>query len=324
MLIIFTRRYPVESGFESDRPVPHPRPDRGSRRPEYKHGFGLGGINMDPNNRLTVPPGFTGINTVSMYDVEAHVAEIYDRIENYSDDVDLVKTLIGERKQLRILEPFCGTGRILIPLALAGHHIVGIDRAQVMLDRARDKISRLPAEVQSSVQLFKADILASEWPDNFDVVILGGNCLYELATSEEQDHCISRAARSLKPGGYIYLDNNHMEGLLVQSWQELNIEKEAFPTGICLDGTKLNSYWKLTWFDAVARRVMYQRRTIVTSIDGQSKTWEYQMGCHPPSTIEMKSWLDKYCFEVEKLFGDRSGGLYTDTSDRAIFWARKR
>jgi SAM-dependent methyltransferase len=268
---------------------------------------------MGSNNRMSLPPKFIGLNIVSMYDVETHVAEIYDRIENYADDTDLIKSLIGGCEGLRILELFCGTGRILITLALAGHHIVGIDRARVMLDRARDKISRLPTEVQSSVRLFKADILDSEWPENFDVVILGGNCLYELATFEEQELCISRAARSLKPGGYVYLDNNHMEGLLAQSWQELNIEKEAFPTGSCLDGTKLSSYWKLTWFDAVARRVMYQRRTIVTSIDGQSKTWEYQMGCHPPSTIEMKSWLDKYCFEVEKLFGDRSGGLYTDT-----------
>ena len=169
---------------------------------------------MGSNNRPSVPPKLKGLNTVSMYDVEAHVAEIYDQVENYSDDVDLIKTLIGERKQLRILEPFCGTGRILIPLALAGHHIVGIDRAQVMLDRAGDKISRLPAEVQSNVQLFKADILALEWPENFSVVILGCNCLYELATAEEQELCISRAARSLKPDGYIYLDNNHMESHL--------------------------------------------------------------------------------------------------------------
>jgi SAM-dependent methyltransferase len=279
---------------------------------------------MDANNEPVELPGLTGINTVSMYDVEAHVAEIYDRIENYADDVDLVKTLIGERKKIHMLEPFCGTGRILIPLALAGHHIVGIDRAQVMLDFARDKISRLPTEVQSSVRLFKADILASEWPGNFDVVILGGNCLYELATAEEQELCISRAARSLKPGGYVYLDNNHMEGVLAQSWQELNIEKEAFPTGICIDGTKLSSYWKLTWFDAVARRVMYRRRTVITFNDGHTLTQAYDMGCHPPSTPEMKSWLEKYGFKVEKLFGDRSGGIYTDTSDRAIFWARKR
>ncbi len=30
-------------------------------------------------------------NKVSMYDVESLVAEIYDRQENYSDDVDLTK-----------------------------------------------------------------------------------------------------------------------------------------------------------------------------------------------------------------------------------------
>ena len=258
---------------------------------------------MDSNNHQTTPPGLISLNTVSMYDVETHVAEIYDRIENYVDDADLIKSLISGCEGLHILEPFCGTGRILIPLAQAGHHIVGIDRAQVMLERARDKISRLPAKIRSRIKLIKADILVPEWPGNLGVIILGGNCLYELATTEEQELCISRAARSLKPGGYVYLDNNHMEGLLAQSWQELDIEKEAFPTGIRFDGTRLNSYWKLTWFDAVARRVRYRRRTVITFNDGHTLSQEYDMGCHPPSTIEMQNWLEKYGFVIEKIFG---------------------
>src|SRR5215210_3111876 len=36
-----------------------------------------------------------------------------------------------------ILELGCGTGRVLAPLAAAGHRVIGIDRSRAMLDRAR-------------------------------------------------------------------------------------------------------------------------------------------------------------------------------------------
>ena len=51
-----------------------------------------------------------------MYDVDAHVAEIYDQLETKTADVDLIRRLVGPGNRLRILEPFCGTGRVLIPL----------------------------------------------------------------------------------------------------------------------------------------------------------------------------------------------------------------
>src|SRR3972149_2266514 len=91
----------------------------------------------------------------NMYDVEPHIAEIYDQSETYADDVALIRRLIGPlphpahckdqqwrgRKHLRILEPFCGTGRILIPLAEDGHTLVGLDQAGGMLARAASKLA---------------------------------------------------------------------------------------------------------------------------------------------------------------------------------------
>lgn len=263
-------------------------------------------------------------NKVSMYDIEPHVAEIYDQQENYINDVDLIRKLIGKRKSLRILEPFCGTGRILIPLVIDGHQAVGIDQAKVMLDRAHEKISQLPYDVQDRITLTKADVTSEDWPGDFDLVILGGNCLYELATAEEQEECILRASNSVKPGGYIYLDNSHMEGGLDESWQQLDIDEKAFPTGTCEDGTYIQTERERIWFDIAQRLVRYRRRTKILFPDGNSKTEEYMMQCHPPSKIEMQTWLENQGFTVEKVYGDRSGSSYEDTSSRAIFWAKKK
>jgi SAM-dependent methyltransferase len=151
-------------------------------------------------------------NTTNMYDIEAPITEIYDQKENNTDDVELIRKLIGDQDSLNILEPFCGTWRILIPLALDGHSIVGIDSARGMLERARYKIKQLSEAVRRNITLTEADVVGEGWPTDFDLVILGGNCFYELATPEEQERCIIKAANSLKPGGHVYIDNDHMEG----------------------------------------------------------------------------------------------------------------
>jgi len=262
-------------------------------------------------------------NKTNMYDIEPHVAEIYDQQENYTDDITLIQNLIGKRKSLRILEPFCGTGRILIPLACDGHELVGFDQAQAMLDCAQEKLNQLPDEVNARVNITQADVLAEEWPREFDLVILGGNCLYELAAEEEQESCIAHASASLRPGGYIFLDNNHMEGPLYESWQRLDTDDKAFPTGLCQDGTVIQTSRKRIWYDIPQRLVRYHRRTVVTFPDGRQKIGEYLIQCHPPSRAEMQTWLEKNGFTIEQLYGGRDASPYEDTSNRAIFWAVK-
>ncbi len=263
-------------------------------------------------------------NKTNMYDIEPHIAEIYDRTDAYTDDVELIRKLIGNRRPLRILEPFCGTGRILIPLALDGHEIVGLDQAKGMLNRARTKLRQLPERVQGRISLHEADVIADEWPIGFDLVVLGGNCLYELATAKEQEECIIRAFDSLRPDGYIYLDNNHMEGTLHETWQRIDVDDKAFPTGTCKDGTCIQTQRKTIWFDTNQRLVRYRRCTIITFFDRNTKTEEYLMQCHPPSKVEMQTWFEKSGFIVKQVYGDRTGNPYNERAPRAIFWAEKK
>jgi len=271
-------------------------------------------------------PGSYGDILVSynaiLYDIEPHVAEVYDQTETYTDDVGLIRTLIGERGPLRILEPFCGTGRILVPLVLDGHELVGLDQAKGMLAHARTKISQLPGEAQRRITLTEADVTCEKWPQGFDLVILGGNCFYELATPQEQEGCIVSAATSLNPGGYVYVDNNHMEVALDDSWKKPGVSP-GFPTGTCADSTCVESTMETIWYDAPRRLVKFRRCTKVTLPDGSIVEKEYIQQKHPVSTIEVQTWLKTHGFIVERMYGDRAGNLYTETSNRAIFWARK-
>ncbi|HEY76294.1 MAG TPA: class I SAM-dependent methyltransferase [Thermoflexia bacterium] len=257
------------------------------------------------------------------YDLDAHVAEIYDRLITMTEDIGLLRQLIGPRTGLRVLEPFCGTGRILIPLALDGHTVVGMDRARAMLARARTKVSALPSGVRGRITLLEIDVLQGSWPGRFDLVVLGGNCLYELATPEEQAQVVAAAADALRPGGYLFVDNDHMEGELDRSWYDPPMREPVFPTGECADGTRLESRWRVVWYDAPRRLIRFLRRTRVTLPDGSVVEREYLQQKHPVSAKEVEEWLTRRGLTIERMLGDYEGRPYTHAAPRAIFWARK-
>ena len=257
-------------------------------------------------------------NQVNMYSVDPHIAEIYDQLENDSEDVDLLLRLIGSQGQWNIFEPFCGTGRILLPLAKAGHHLTGLDQSSVLLNRCREKLN------QSGLQatLIEGDVIADPWYSGFDLIVMGGNCLYELASPEEQEHCIRAAAAALKPGGFLFLDNDHMEGELALHWRDTTM-RSGFPSGVCADGVRLESTTQVVWFDVHERLARFQRSTKSIYPDGAFKEYSYIQQKHPVSTGEIHGWLDKYSFIIDQLYGSRGSEVYTDESPRAIFWARK-
>jgi SAM-dependent methyltransferase len=257
-------------------------------------------------------------NKVNLYNIDTHIAEIYDQQENYSDDVQLLLDLIGKRGPLRIFEPFCGTGRILIPLVVAGHQLIGLDQSKVLLNCCKEKLSH----TGKRAKLVEGDAVDDPWPDGLDLVVLGGNCLYELANADEQERCIQSAASSLKPGGFLFLDNDHMEGPLAQAWQDPTA-RTSFPTSQCADGIRLESTIQTIWVDVSARLARFSRQTKAIFPDGRIIEQTYIQQKHPISTGEVKFWLEKHGFAIEQFYGSRKREPYMNTSPRAIFWAKK-
>jgi SAM-dependent methyltransferase len=264
------------------------------------------------------------LNEKRAYDMDACIAEIYDQIETQTDDVALLRILIGEKKKMLIFEPFFGTGRIAIPLSQDGQNVVGMERSGFMIQRAREKMRRLSDDVKKRIVILHGDVLKADWQSRFDVVLLCGNCLYEVASAAEQEQLVRKANYSLKQGGYVYVDNNHMEGDLDVSWQRPPGQvRKAFPNGTCADGTKIEGATETIQYDVPARIVQSRRTITITKPSSEIILKEWFEQCHPPSKCEVEGWLRKYGFKIEKLYGDRLGNPYCDSSDRAIFWAAK-
>jgi len=112
-----------------------------------------------------------------------------------------------------------------------------------------------------------------------------------------------------------------MKGELDPAWQRPGVRR-GFPSGTCADGTRIESTTETIWFDVPRRLAKFRRSTTVTLADGNVIHQAYEQQKHPVSAVEVQTWLGRHGFVVEQMYGNCAGAPYTETSDRAIFWAR--
>lgn len=247
------------------------------------------------------------------------IAELYDYFETDTEDIELIRDLIKDKHKLNILECFCGTGRILIPLALDGHNITGIDLSTSMLDRARNKISKLDARIKDRITLLEADVINLDWGKDYDLIVLGGNAFYELSFANMQEKCIEKAFKALKNNGLLFIDNNDYKG----NWGECDFSKEIITfEGKCENGCYGKLIRKDNRFDSESNILYFERRLHIIE-DNKETILEYDGQKHPVTKEEVEQWLNKYNLTIDKLLGDRDGSEYASDSSKAIFLARK-
>ncbi|WP_428938775.1 class I SAM-dependent methyltransferase [Fontivita pretiosa] len=137
------------------------------------------------------------------------IAEYYDA-EN--ENLDMLQRdvpfLLGRlpRKSQSILELAVGTARAAIPLAQAGHRIVGVDYAPDMLQIARRKRDGVGL-TDRQLQLINADITRLSLRRRFDWICILFNTFLNFTTLKQQDRLLQVVRRHLKPRtGRFWLD----------------------------------------------------------------------------------------------------------------------
>lgn len=139
---------------------------------------------------------------------------MYNKIAHYYDlthadlteDIAYILEMIGEPQAVSIIELGCGSGRLLLPLARAGHTITGIDTATAMLARAQTRLNAEPAAVQQRVTLLEADMTQfTAQATTFAWAILPYNTFMHL-TPTQMSLALKNIARSLGENGRLLID----------------------------------------------------------------------------------------------------------------------
>jgi SAM-dependent methyltransferase len=147
-------------------------------------------------------------STTAFEDPYAELPDLYDlEHAGFSDDVELYLRLaevVGDP----ILELGCGTGRVLVPLAAAGHRITGIDRSPPMLERARATLRMHTGSLLPRVTLSEGSLTEAECAPGgpFGLVIFSLNGLMHLSTMAAQRAALVSARRALDPRGMLVID----------------------------------------------------------------------------------------------------------------------
>ncbi len=169
-----------------------------------------------------------GYKPLDWYDAPLYYDIIYD--QDTARDADFLEAVgrqyVG-RSRCAVLEPACGSGRLLAELARRGHAVAGFDASQPMLEFARQRLKR--AALRAQVK--HARLEQFTYRRRFDLA----HCLvstFKYLSSEAAAHShLQCVAETLKPGGVYVL------GLHLTDYHKQQRERERW-TG-CRQGVQV-------------------------------------------------------------------------------------
>ena len=104
-----------------------------------------------------------------------------------------------------ILEPGCGTGRITLPLADAGHDIVRLDVSDAMLRLAKQK-AKDRRQNRGQLRFIAADMTSLNLKELFGLAIVPARSFRHITTPSLQRAALECIHRHLLPGERLVLD----------------------------------------------------------------------------------------------------------------------
>ena len=109
----------------------------------------------------------------------------------------------------KTLELGCGTGRVLIPTAVASCEITGLDLSPYMLKKCREKVAKLPPEVKKNIHLIQGNMTKFATGEKYALATIPFRPFQHLITIAEQKACLDCINRHLIKRGKIVFDVYH-------------------------------------------------------------------------------------------------------------------
>ena len=250
------------------------------------------------------------------------LARLYDLdLVDDPGDLDLYLAL-ADRAGGPILELAAGSGRLVVPLAGAGHTVTGVDRDRAMLDRARARARAAGAEVADRLTLIEADLVGLTLPSagGYGLAFIALNSLLVLPGRAAQRTAVRALADHLAPGGLAVVDVwipdaedlGRFDGRISLEWPRLDPETGAIVTKVAS-----------AQHDAASATVTL---TTIFEEGGQGTPpvrWVRRDRLRLVSADELRGFAEDAGLAVEVIAGDYGLGPIGPGSERAILIAVK-
>jgi len=226
---------------------------------------------------------------VTLYD---RIASIYDPwSRSVTEDVDFyVEQALASGGP--VVELAVGTGRIAVPIALAGVDVIGVDSSPAMLEQARANAAAAGVELD----LHEGDMRDLEVAEPAALIYCPFRALLHLPTWADRRRVFERVASSLEPGGRF-------------AWNAF-----AFDHHFAADADGHAQATPLP--HTVHYAVGDNRIDIVHDDGGVSRLWW-------ATKNEWLGLIDVAGLEVEALYGGFAREPYTESSREYVFVTRR-
>ena len=236
----------------------------------------------------------------------------YDHQDMLSEDVPFF--LEHTRGRQSVLELAAGTARCAIPIAQAGHRVVGVDYDERMLEIGRRKCE-FAGLTPRQVELLHGDMLHLNLGRRFDWVCIFFNTFLVFTTLEQQDQALQMIRKHLKPRGRLWIDVFQPNLLILARPRSIGLEPRLFhvpqfdrtvykTTEIRPQPAKQlqRVIFHYTWFDAHGQPHRQQTPFDLTFIFPR----------------ELHMLMERNGLRIERLYGNYDGSPLDDNSPRMI------
>ena len=252
-------------------------------------------------------------------------AEFYDITYDYirRKDIDFFVEY-SRRTSGRTLELGCGTGRILIPTAVAGCGITGLDISQHMLRKCQEKLDKQPTNIQERVRLIQGNMTNFSTEESYSLVTIPFRAFQHLISVEEQKACLSCIGKHLSTKGQLIIDIFHPYPPRLVPNPKYTAEVEELPETTLSDNRKLRRTSRMV---ALHREQQYNDIELicyVTHPNGKTERLVQAFSFRYFYRYEVEHLLALCGFKVVELFGDFDRSGFSNDSPEMIFVAGKQ
>jgi SAM-dependent methyltransferase len=259
------------------------------------------------------------------------VADDYEIIARYYDlshdrlagDVPWLLRLAAESGG-PVLEMGCGSGRLLLPLARAGHTVVGLDRSAAMLARAAARLAAEPEETRQRVRLVAGDFNSpfgdSTTPDSpsgepFGLILFGYNTIMHLDEPAAMA-TLRRLRPLLRPSGRLWIDVANPLTLA-----EATDDPDFALEDTLRDGATGQTIRQYTAYTAAPGEQAVDVSWIYETDGGEASRAQAGLRYYYLYPHQYELLLARAGYQLAALYGDYDGSPFDEDSERLILIA---
>lgn len=220
-----------------------------------------------------------------------------------------------KKKKIKILDLACGYGRHSIPLAKAGHLVVGVDYSRYFLNLAKTQIKNLNIK---NLKLIRQDIRKLQFKNYFDLVINIFTSFGYFTNENDNILVLKNVFKALKRGGYFILDLENPG-----RWMEMFLKNRKYENNfLTIEDIRKQSNELLVktqiTFDHYSLKIFIRR----SWVENKKKNGYISFfKLYYPEDIS--SILKLIGFKIKKIIGSFDNSKFTNQSPRMIIISSK-